>query len=435
MSLTVDHAARFRQASLELSVRGLTLTFGIGTLIGVIPLVTGTEPMAFFAPAVVAVVAATAWWRMHRGDATSARWMVTVVGLLYVGATLGFASKLIVLAVGFPLTFLLLLLVHLVHPSQVAKRVGWIGVGTVVFGCARLLSSSHLATEWPLATGAVAQTLAVLFANGVLARLGRGWEEALAELETANRRIAMSYEVAVDASQAKSRFLASMSHELRTPLNAILGYAELVEDDVADGILPEGDDLGRIQRAGRHLLGLVNQVLDLSRVEAGHLELELEPVDLASVAEEVADSLRPEARRKGTEMVLQLDPTVPHVRLDGMRTRQVLTNLVANAVKFTDGGTVTLSLLDGVDDVRMVVRDTGQGIAQQHLGRIFEPFQQADDTVQRTHGGTGLGLAISRRLVTEMGGDLSVDSEEGEGTTFTIAFPRHRAVTALDKVS
>jgi signal transduction histidine kinase len=427
MTHTVDHASRFRDASLRLALRGMTGLFGVGALIGIGPLASGTEPMAFFAPLFVFVCSALAWWRYRAGDRRQARWILTVVSVLYVGS-LAFAPKLIVLAVGFPLAFLLLLLLHLIHRSAMAKKVGWVTVGTVAFGCVRLLATADWATEWPLATGTVAQVGTVALANGVLGRLARGWEEALAKLEDAKQRLAMNYEVAVDASQAKSRFLASMSHELRTPLNAILGYAELMEDDVADGILPEADDLGRIQKAGRHLLMLVNQVLDLSRVEAGHVDLVLEPIDLAELAAEVVDHVRPQARAKHTELRLDLDDSVGEVRLDALRIRQVLTNLVANAVKFTDAGTVTVSLVEGIDDVQLLVRDTGLGIAAAQLGKIFEPFQQADETVQRTHGGTGLGLAISRRLVTEMGGELSVCSEEGVGSTFTISFPKHRRV-------
>ncbi len=424
MQLTVDHARRFREAALGVSVRALTVLFGLGTLIGIWPLVSGTEPEAFFAPFIVFLAAATAWQRHAAGAADQSRWLITAVSLLYVLATLSAAPRLIVLAIGYPLAFLLLLLMHLIHPPEQARRLGWVTLVLVAIGGVHVLLEAKLPEEWALASGALTQPLSFAAANIVLGRLGHGWQSALGALEEASQRIAESYQGAKSASEAKSRFLADMSHELRTPLNAILGYSELIEDQLTDEEMPDADDLGRIQRAGRHLLELVNQVLDLSRVEAGYIELQIEPVDLSPLAREVADTLRNQAEHRHTELVVDLDETVPPLPLDLLRMRQVLTNLVSNAVKFTEGGTVTLSVLHGIDGYQILVRDTGTGIAADAVERIFEPFVQADSSVQRTHGGTGLGLAISRQLVRQMGGELSAQSCAGTGATFVVTFPR-----------
>jgi signal transduction histidine kinase len=410
------------------SVRAITGLFGIGSLVGLWPLLSGTEPEAFFAPFVVFLVGATAWYRIHRGDERSARWLLTGVSLLYVAATLAGAPRLIVLAVAYPLAFLLLLLLHMIHPATLAPKLGWAALAVVGLGCVRQLLVAEWPADWPYATGAAAQTLAFAAANVVLARLGRGWTKALSALDQANQRIEASYQAALRANEAKSRFLADMSHELRTPLSAILGYSELIEDQLEDDEMPDTHDLERIQKSGRHLLELVNQVLDLSRIEAGYIDLELGAVDLSAMAREVADTMRPLAAARRTDLRIEIDDSVPPVALDALRIRQVLTNLMSNAVKFTDDGTVTIAVLHGIDDIRVVVKDTGLGIAKESLDRIFEPFEQADASVQHTHGGTGLGLAISRQLVQEMGGELSAESTAGKGSTFVVAFPRSLAV-------
>ncbi len=419
-----DPAARFREASLSVAVRALTGLFAVGSLVGIWPLLTSTEPLAFIAPFVVFVVGATAWWRLRRGDDRTARWLLTGVSLLYVSSLVIDAPRLIVLSVGYPLAFLLLLMVHLVHPPPMARKLGWVALLVMSIGCLRQLLAAEGPADWPFATGAVAQTLAFAAANVVLGRLGHGWSSALSALDEANHRIEANYQGAMHANKAKSRFLADMSHELRTPLSAILGYSELIEDQLRDEEMPDTADLERIQKSGRHLLELVNQVLDLSRIEAGHIDLELGEVDLAAMAHEVAGTMRPLADARSTELCVIIDASVPTIALDALRTRQVLTNLMSNAVKFTEAGTVTLSVLHGIDDIRVVVKDTGLGIAKESLDRIFEPFEQADATVQHSHGGTGLGLAISRQLVREMGGELYAESTTGMGSTFVVTFPR-----------
>jgi len=313
MQPPADPAASFRHGSLVVTVRMLTGLFGVGSLVGIWPLVSGTEPEAFFAPFLVFVCSAAAWHRLAKGQEATARWLVTVVGLLYVIGTLGFAPRLIVLSIGFPLAFLLLLLLHMIHRPDHARQLGRVATVVVTAASVRVVLGASLPDEWPLVSGVVAQLLAFGVANVVLARLATGWHNALTALERANGRIEANYQGARRANQAKSRFLADMSHELRTPLSAILGYSELIEDQLLDEEMPDTDDLGRIQTSGRHLLELVNQVLDLSRIEAGYVELEIAPVDLGTVAVDVADTLRPLAAKRGTELVVEVDDTVPTV--------------------------------------------------------------------------------------------------------------------------
>jgi len=219
------------------------------------------------------------------------------------------------------------------------------------------------------------------------------------------------------ASKAKSVFLANMSHELRTPLNAILGFAQILQFDKSIG---ERAALGlaTIRSAGEHLLMLINDILDLSRIEAGKLELRFERIDLAPLLNDIADTIRIKAEQKGLQFSLDLAPGLPRaVQVDEMRLRQVLLNLLSNAVKFTDRGSVSLRAAPIADKLRFEVRDSGIGIAADHLQTIFEPFEQVAEAPRRL-GGTGLGLAISRRLVRGMGGELEVSSEVGQGSRF-----------------
>jgi PAS domain S-box-containing protein len=231
------------------------------------------------------------------------------------------------------------------------------------------------------------------------------------------------------ANSAKSQFLASMSHELRTPLNAIIGYAEMLEEEMADRQLPEaGRDLQRIRGAGRHLLTLINDVLDLSKIEAGKIELAAAPFPVQRVLDDVRSTVEPLVARKANTLAVRCagDPGTMHS--DETRIRQVLFNLLSNAAKFTERGTIVLDVRRRADDGRgdwleFTVSDTGIGMTPEQVGRLFEAFVQADASIAATYGGTGLGLAISRRLCRLMGGDVTVSSEPGVGTTFTVRLP------------
>ena len=226
------------------------------------------------------------------------------------------------------------------------------------------------------------------------------------------------------ASRHKSQFLANMSHELRTPLNAILGYTELILDEIY-GEVPEKmrGVLERVQTNGKHLLGLINDVLDLSKIEAGQLSLSLSEYSLANLVHGVYAAVEPLAAKKNLALTTKIAPSLPAGHGDERRLSQVLLNLVGNAIKFTDKGEVAIeaSLADG--SFRLAVRDSGPGIAATDQVKIFEEFQQVDNTLTKQKGGTGLGLAISKRIVEMHGGRIVVDSELGKGSTFTISLP------------
>ena len=242
------------------------------------------------------------------------------------------------------------------------------------------------------------------------------------------------------ASRAKSAFLDNMSHELRTPLNAIIGYSEMVEEELVGSeradLLP---DLRKITGSGRHLLALISDLLDLSKIEAGKMELELGWVELLPLLHEVAATMEPLLHQRGNRLELRLDPDLGALHADQTRLRQVLLNLLSNAVKFTEDGTVTLRVRrdngrrttdDNPDVVNrrrssivFEVCDTGIGISEEQLERLFQPFTQADASTTRRYGGTGLGLAISRHFCRMMGGDILATSALGQGSTFTVRLP------------
>jgi signal transduction histidine kinase/DNA-binding response OmpR family regulator len=230
------------------------------------------------------------------------------------------------------------------------------------------------------------------------------------------------------ANQAKSAFLANMSHELRTPMNAILGYSEmLLEEAEGEGRTDEAVDLKKIHSAGKHLLSLINSVLDLSKIEAGKMELYLERFPVEDMLEGVADTATALVQQKGNELVLERGHDLGEMYADLTKVRQTLFNLLSNAAKFTEGGTVGLSArresADAGGWIEFAVSDTGIGIAADKLERVFEEFAQADTSTARQFGGTGLGLAITKHFCQMMGGDVRVDSELGVGTTFTVRLP------------
>jgi signal transduction histidine kinase len=227
-----------------------------------------------------------------------------------------------------------------------------------------------------------------------------------------------------EASQHKSQFLANMSHELRTPLNAILGYTELM----ADGAYGEPSEkmfgiLKRLEANGRHLLGLINDVLDLSKIEAGQLELELSDYSIQDIAQTVRGTLEPLAVDKKLTFKIEIAPKLPPGRGDGRRLTQVLINLVGNAIKFTDAGEVAIKAEANNGLFHVSVRDTGPGISAADQAKLFQEFQQADNAITRKKGGTGLGLAISKRIIEMHGGKIWVESQPGQGSTFAFTLP------------
>jgi signal transduction histidine kinase len=226
------------------------------------------------------------------------------------------------------------------------------------------------------------------------------------------------------ASQHKSQFLANMSHELRTPLNAILGYAELIVDGIY-GAPPEKMTavLKRIESNGKHLLGLVNAVLDLSKIEAGQLVLDLSHFSLKDVIQSVVSAVEPLAEEKKIELKIEAPANLPPGRGDERRLTQVLLNLVGNAIKFTDSGEVVVKASANSELFNVSVRDTGPGISSADLAKLFQEFQQADNSITRKKEGTGLGLAISKRIIEMHGGKIWVESLVGQGSTFAFTLP------------
>ena len=240
------------------------------------------------------------------------------------------------------------------------------------------------------------------------------------EIQDKNRQLA-------EASRHKSQFVASMSHELRTPLNAIIGLTEMMVTNAARfGTEKATEPLKRVHRAGTHLLGLINQVLDLSKIEAGKLALNPESVNLASLIDEVVGTARQLAEQNKNRLVVEAEQKLGTLTVDPMRLRQILLNLLSNACKFTKQGEVALrvrKVADGRNGIEFAVADTGIGMTAEQQAKLFEEFTQADSSTAQRYGGTGLGLAITRKLARMMGGDVAVASEPGKGSVFTVRLP------------
>ncbi|MFN3650895.1 MAG: response regulator [Armatimonadota bacterium] len=262
-----------------------------------------------------------------------------------------------------------------------------------------------------------------------------GFNEMLSQIEKhdhhiqqVNEQLMDSEQRALAANQAKSLFLAKMSHELRTPLNAIIGYSEMLQEEAED--LGEEDlipDLQKINSAGKHLLALINDILDLSKIEAGKMEVYLEEFEIAPLIEEVVSTVRPLVDKNANRLEVRCGEGLGTMRADLTKVRQALFNLLSNASKFTDQGTITLEVerepVSSGDWMRFRVSDTGIGMTPEQMAGLFQEFTQADASTTRKYGGTGLGLVISRRFCQMMGGDINVSSEFGRGSTFTIRLP------------
>lgn len=230
--------------------------------------------------------------------------------------------------------------------------------------------------------------------------------------------------IAEEANSAKSAFLANMSHELRTPMNAIIGYCEMLLEECGTNLLTMTEDLQKIHSSAIHLLTLINEILDLSKIEAGKMELYLEEIDLQGLINEVIDTVQPTLDKNGNKLTLQVTENMPLIKADSIKLRQILLNLLSNAGKFTHGGEVTFSVKETAGWLVFRVSDTGIGMSKEQVERAFDAFTQADSSTTRKYGGTGLGLTISKKFCEMMGGGISVESVPEVGSVFVVKLPQ-----------
>lgn len=272
-------------------------------------------------------------------------------------------------------------------------------------------------------TGAQIPYLLVMpFVYGVFVKRSNEYRDRIDYVKTEELKILR--EQAQNASKAKSDFLANMSHELRTPLNAILGYSEmLIEEAEDDELETYASDLAKIQSSGEHLLTLINDILDLSKIEAGKMELHIEEFEFEKHLNQIEATAKPLVEKNGNKFILENNVSIKSLKNDQTKLRQILFNMLSNAAKFTKEGTVTLSISAIEKDIKFAVTDTGIGMNEEQLGKVFDEFTQAEASTAKDYGGTGLGLPISKKMTELMGGKMEVESEEGKGTTFSITIP------------
>jgi len=273
--------------------------------------------------------------------------------------------------------------------------------------------------------------------NGELKTRTQELEQEVFQRKQTQEELLSAKHAAEDANRAKSTFLANMSHELRTPLNAIIGYSEMLEEETRDsGKIENVQDLKKIQSAGKHLLSLINDVLDLSKIEAGKMGLHLETFEVSQVIEEMVTTLQSAAAKNANSIHVHLAENVSVMKADITKVRQILFNLLSNACKFTDHGTISVNVeqikSEDRDWIRFQVHDTGIGISAKQKENLFQEFAQADASIARKYGGTGLGLAITHRFVQLMKGQINVESEPGQGAIFTVQLPAQVVIESTE---
>jgi signal transduction histidine kinase len=337
-----------------------------------------------------------------------------------------------------------------------ARLLGLIGVSCVILGIGGYFHTSPLWHAFPPDTSPAVLAAIIACGSGVGAvlcmfsvwqsntkvletvaglreserTLEQRVEERTVDLVESQRELSLARDEALAANQAKSTFLANMSHELRTPLNAIIGYSEMLQEDAEDeGREAVSGDLGKIMGSARHLLGLINDVLDLSKIEAGRMDVVAEEFELAPLIEEIAATVTPLVARRGNRLDVDCAADLGSMHSDLTKVRQILLNLLSNAAKFTENGSIGLHverrLEAGREWIQLRVRDTGIGMTSKQLASVFDAFTQAEKTTQRDYGGTGLGLAICRRFCLMLGGELTVTSESGAGSEFRVLLPKN----------
>ena len=290
-------------------------------------------------------------------------------------------------------------------------------VGTTVAGFLIYLLEMDI-----IVSSQVPYLLVMPFVYGVFVKRSNEYKDRIDYVKTEELKILR--EQAQNASKAKSDFLANMSHELRTPLNAILGYSEmLLEEAEDDGLDTYAADLAKIQTSGEHLLTLINDILDLSKIEAGKMDLHTEEFEFEKHLMQIESTGKPLVEKNGNKFVLENNVSVKKLKNDQTKLRQILFNMLSNAAKFTKEGTVTLSINTFEKNIKFAVIDTGIGMNEEQLGKVFDEFTQAEASTAKDYGGTGLGLPISKKMTEMMGGKMEVESREGEGTTFSITIP------------
>jgi PAS domain S-box-containing protein len=250
----------------------------------------------------------------------------------------------------------------------------------------------------------------------------------ITQLKQAENSLREAKQIAEEASLAKSRFLANMSHELRTPLNAVIGYAEMLLEEAEERkIVGSAEDVRKIQFAGKHLLGLISDILDLSKIEAGRMDIHLETFDVADMIDTVLSTVGPMIAKNGNQISISCPPSIGFIHADLTKIRQILLNLLSNAAKFTDKGSIRLSvskLLQGnTQSIQFLIADTGIGMTQGQVTQLFQAFSQGDSSTSRRYGGTGLGLAITKAFTDMLGGTIEVQSKLGNGTVFVVRLP------------